>query len=353
MINNILEVLLIFKFPLVYLLLSFAFLSFYWADIFTLFNLKSYKKIQRVHKRETSRLGGLIIYLFFWLTYAFGYLEDKLFLSILISSIPFILISSIEDLFHNTKPIIRLTSMIISCFIFFHIYPLDFPTIDFPYLGEAISFYPLTIIFFTFSILVLMNGMNLIDGMNGLFVFTAIFQLISFYFLGLLYNDHFLIYISIIFLFPLLAFLIFNFPFGKIFMGDSGAYLYGFVISILTIYFFGKYNSLISWAAVLILFYPCMELLFSYIRKIRNEISPFEADNKHLHSLIFKLLNKKFNILLSNILTTLMLCFFWIIPPFLFLLNINSNDLIFISLILLISAYILVYKFIVNALNIE
>ncbi len=232
-------------------------------------------------------MGGLIIYLFFWTAYALGYFQEKFFLSILISTVPFIIFSVKEALFHNIAPTTRLILMIISCFIFFYIYPLDFPIIDIPYIGKVISFHPLTIVFFTFSILVVMNGMNLIDGMNGLFVFTALFQLICFYFLGLLFNDHFLVYISIIFSFPLFIFLIFNFPFGKIFIGDSGAYFYGFVISNLTIYSFGKYNSLLTWAAVLILFYTCMELLFSYIRKIRNKKSPFEADNNHLHSLIF------------------------------------------------------------------
>jgi UDP-GlcNAc:undecaprenyl-phosphate/decaprenyl-phosphate GlcNAc-1-phosphate transferase len=353
MLNNFIDLFLIIKLPLLGLFSCFLILSLHWKSISNYFGLKSYEGVQRAHKYEVSRLGGFIIYLFFWVTYAFGYFEDKLFLSILISAIPFIFISLKEDLFHNTAPIIRLVLMIISCFTFFYTYPLDFPIIDIPLLGKVISFYPLTIIFFTFSTLVVMNGMNLIDGMNGLFGFTTLFQLICFYSLGLLLNDQFLIDISIIFLFPLLIFLIFNFPFGKIFIGDSGAYLYGFLLANLSIYLFGKYNSLLTWAAVLILFYPCMELLFSYIRKLRNKKSPLEADNSHLHSLIFKSLNKKFPYIKSNFLTTLIMCFFWIIPPFLTIFIIDSYLLIFMSLILLSIFYIILYKYLVNSLNID
>ena len=50
-------------------------------------------------------------------------------------------------------------------------------------------------------------------------------------------------------------FVIFNFPIGKIFVGDFAAYFYGFLNSILTIYFFGKHSDLLSWLAILILFF--------------------------------------------------------------------------------------------------
>jgi UDP-GlcNAc:undecaprenyl-phosphate GlcNAc-1-phosphate transferase len=70
-------------------------------------------------------------------------------------------------------------------------------------------------------------------------------------------------------------------------MGDLGAYFYGFTLSGLVIYFFGKYDNFLSWNAVLILFYPAMELLFSFVRKkFFQKQSPLLPDVKHLHSLI-------------------------------------------------------------------
>ena len=131
-------------------------------------------------------------------------------------------------------------------------------------------------------------------------------------------------------------------------MGDLGAYFYGFVIGILIIYLFGKYHHLLAtWTAVLILFYPCMELLFSFIRKIRNNKSPFDPDNRHLHTLIYKQINKVYKkSTLANSLTTLSLFIFWIFPFFVSLI-IPINILIVSGLILLLfESYIYLYKFV-------
>ena len=263
-------------------------LSLYWLKIFNYFKLKTYTNIQRVHKNEIPRLGGFFIYLFLWVVFFIGLIDDNFFYNLLISSIPFVAISLKEDLFHDTSPKNRLILMVFSCLIFFYINPIYFPVIEIPYIGKIISLYPISIIFFTFSILVVMNGMNFIDGMNGLCGFTSSVILIVLIFLSNTYYDDQTIKLSYMYLAPMLIFLIFNFPFGKLFFGDMGAYFYGYLISILIINFFGRHENLLSWMAVLILFYPCMELLFSFIRKIKSNTNPFNPDNRHLHSIIFQ-----------------------------------------------------------------
>ena len=190
MLDNFSSILILLKYPLIGLFSLFSILSFYWPTIFKFFNLKPYNNVQRVHKNEVSRLSGLIIYFFFWIIYLFGFVQDNFFFSLLFSALPFVLISIKEDLFHNTTPKNRLFLMIISCLIFFYINPITFPIIDIPYIGKIIALYPVSIIFFTFSILVVMNGMNLIDGMNGLFALTAFFQLITLAILSYLYEDY-------------------------------------------------------------------------------------------------------------------------------------------------------------------
>ena len=345
MIHNFFEIFLSIKFLLIGLLLVLWVLSLYWQQIFKFLNLKSYKNIQRAHADEVSRLGGFIIYIYLLLICLLGFSEDFFIFSLLLSSFPFVIVALREDLYQDTSPFLRLISMIISCLFFFYLNPIDFPLIEFPYLGDLISIYPIGIVFFTFSILIIMNGMNLIDGMNGLFVFTAVFQLLSLAIVANIYDDFEIMNISFILLLPLLSFLLFNFPFGKIFIGDLGAYFYGFAISLVTIYFFGKHQELLSWSAALLLFYPSSELLYSYLRKIINKQSPMDPDNEHLHSLIFNRLIKNVNTQnVSNARTTLILSFFWVLPPLLFIYN---NDSIFFTLLSIMSLsilYIFMYK---------
>lgn len=341
--SNLTEILFNIKYPIIFLFIFLTILSFFWKYIFSTLNLNEYHNIQRVHKHEVSRLGGLFIYIFLLSINIFGFIESKVLFNITISAVPFFIISLKEDLFHNTSPTLRLFTMIISCLIFFNINQFIFPFIDFPFLGKLISFYPISLLFFTFSLLVLMNGMNLIDGMNGLFGFTAIFQLCCICILANIFNDIEIIKISLIFLIPLLIFQFFNFPFGRVFIGDFGAYFYGFVIGILILIFFGRQQNIPSWLAVLILFYPCFELLFSYIRKIIKKQSPLMADDKHLHSLLYKKLSKnKIFKNSANFITTILLSFFWIIPPIAALL-LHSFLTIIIFILFLSLIYILFY----------
>lgn len=347
MLDSFINILSFNRIPLALLGIVFFILSFYWNKLFTIFNLKTYQAVQRVHEDEIFRLSGFVIYLFFTILYLFHYFDSSLMINILISSIPFVIIGLKEDLLHNTSPKSRLISMIMSCLIFFYINPITFPVLDIPLLGALINFYPISIIFFTFSALVVMNGMNLIDGMNGLFGFTALFLLLAISIIALKVGDLYIMEIAILFASPLIVFLLFNFPFGKVFMGDLGAYLYGFVIAILMIYLFGKYESLLSWYAILILFYPCIELLFSFTRKVTRKLDPFVADDMHLHSVIYKILFRTLRKqTLSNFLTTLSLCFYWLILPLLNLFIILRNTplnyllLIFLFIILVFSYHI-------------
>jgi len=347
MLDSFINILSFNRLPLALLGVVFFLLSFFWGMLFSIFNLKSYHAVQRVHKDEIFRLSGFVIYLFFIMLFLFDYFDSSLIMNILISSIPLVIIGLKEDLLHNTSPKSRLFSMLMCCLIFFYINPIKFPVLDIPLLGSVINFYPISIIFFTFSILVVMNGMNLIDGMNGLLGFTSFFLLLAIAIIAFKVGDLNIMEIAIIFASPLIIFLLFNFPFGKVFMGDLGAYFYGFLIAVLTIILFGENKNLLTWAAVLILFYPCMELLFSFIRKIKNHKSPFDADAKHLHTLINIKLRKFTNsLLISNFLTTLILFVFWLTPfvvAFFGLLNLSH---IFFLILIMALLYILSYKFI-------
>ena len=345
MIDNFLEILFLIKYPLIGLFFSFATLSFCWSYIFEILKLKSYDNVQRVHKHEIPRLGGLLIYFFFWIIHCLGYVKDDLFFHLLIAAIPFILISLKEDLFHNSAPTNRLLAMILSCLIFFYVNPVVFPVIDIPYVNVIISFYPISILFFTFSILVVMNGMNLIDGMNGLFSFSALFQLVALSYIAFLNHDFECLRLIFLISAALVLFLFFNFPFGRIFAGDLGAYLYGFIISNITIYLFGKYNLSPTWLAVLILFYPCIELLFSFIRKIKLNKSPFDPDNNHLHTLIyFNFIIMKMTHTQSALLTTVFIITF--LNPLLWLSFINF-EMLNVSIVIIFYSllYVLLYKF--------
>ena len=144
--------------------------------------LKKYQSLQRSHFGEVPRFGGLIIYFFLILTNAM-FIHSDLIFYICVSSIPLIIVSLKEDLLQNTGIISRIISMIVSIIIFFLIDKTTFPEINIPGIKFILNSYPFAIIFFCFSVLVIINGMNLIDGLNGLLSLNLLCQLIVLYYL--------------------------------------------------------------------------------------------------------------------------------------------------------------------------
>jgi UDP-N-acetylmuramyl pentapeptide phosphotransferase/UDP-N-acetylglucosamine-1-phosphate transferase len=78
-----------------------------------------------------------------------------------------------------------------------------------------------------------------------------------------------------------------NYPYGRIFLGDLGAYSLGLIVSIVTIIFFGRHPEISPLLAVLILIYPATEVVFSLLRRMVKGVSIYHPDTAHLHLKLF------------------------------------------------------------------
>jgi len=149
-------------------------------------------------------------------------------------------------------------------------------------------------IFFTlFVYILIINAFNLIDGVDGLagsiaLLISVVFSVI-FYKLGALS----LATISVALIGALLAFLRFNFSIKKkIFMGDTGSMIVGFLLAFFTISFISQsqididssYFKASPALALALLFYPLLDTFrIFFIRIFILRKSPFEADRNHVH----------------------------------------------------------------------
>ena len=139
-------------------------------------------------------------------------------------------------------------------------------------------------IFFTlFSIMAFTNAFNLIDGLDGLSGLLALIILCSFFYIGYINHDQFLIIIPVFFIISILVFLIFNWHPASIFMGDSGSLMIGFVISMLGI-------KSLDYIEPVAIFYitalPILDSLIVFTRRIFHGNSPFSPDKSHLHHIL-------------------------------------------------------------------
>jgi UDP-GlcNAc:undecaprenyl-phosphate GlcNAc-1-phosphate transferase len=309
--------------------------------------IKNYPGVQRVHDGEVPRLGGLVIIigLFFYSLFDDNKEIDRFFNIFLISSIPIILISLKEDLFYSTSPKARLICMFISTILFFTLYDISFPSIEIPILGELLNnSFGLSLIFFSLCVLVVINGSNIIDGSNGLLSMTVIMQILCLMYICHISNDSINMVRLLIILSFLILFFIFNYPYGKIFLGDCGAYILGFAISIITIIIFSQHPNIPTWLAVLILFYPSIELFFSIIRKLLNHKNPMKPDLKHLHLKMYYLFKNQIDCsYIANSLVMPALFFVWGMPFIILVWVIDSLFLTLIGISFITFSYIAFY----------
>lgn len=319
---------------------------------FLTFSLKFFKKyliestgVQNIHSGFVPRVGGFLFFISFILL---SYIQSNNFSFILaLIFIPLLIFMLIEDFRQIISPLQRVFGsifLVLFCLIYLTKSGfLKYPILNYPILSFITSNYCLASIFYTLSIIALLNGKNLIDGLNGNAIFSSIGIFIAIAQIASQNNLLEIFEVCFITLFCLLVLIIFNYPFAKVFLGDSGAYFIAFIESFTVIALF-SIVPLSPFFAVLILIYPLTELIFSILRKFFICKTPvMQADRFHLHLQLFYLLNYFIkNTKISNPLASLFLLVFSLFPVFALRFSISKNNpLLFIGLFL--SLYTLVY----------
>jgi len=136
-------------------------------------------------------------------------------------------------------------------------------------------------------VLFLINAFNYFDGLDGTLGFTTISVLGILYYLS---NDQSIRFFIIITLIPIIIFLFFNFSIfkiPKIFLGDSGSLLLGFIISFFLIYLANQnfvHPILLAWSVAIFVY----EFLSINLLRLKNKKNLFRPGHDHLHHILLK-----------------------------------------------------------------
>ncbi|MDC2976298.1 undecaprenyl/decaprenyl-phosphate alpha-N-acetylglucosaminyl 1-phosphate transferase [Candidatus Pelagibacter sp.] len=244
----------------------------------------------KIHEIETPLIGGFPLFFFsiFFLIFNFNFNYD---LSIIILfSTCFFFLGYIDDKL-NINAYLKL---FISALIFFVILSLydSFPIqrIYIEQFDKVIVLKKLSIPFTILCLLLLLNAVNLSDGINGL---TSGLTAIWLFVLILLSSDYVQIYC--IFLLILVLFNTFNIIRGKYFLGDSGTLLLGCLIGLITIFNYNlnyKSGIILSVEKIFILFMvPGIDMFRLFVIRLLKKKDPFTRDLDHLHHILLKRFN--------------------------------------------------------------
>ena len=305
---------------------------------------QDFLKPQAFHKAATGRAGGLagiislnIFFIIYYLIYS-KILFEYLFLCNLMFIVGFL-----DDLKIKISPSKRLVLMIIFLFALIYSIPIKILNIDIPFINILLNNEIFSSLFVLLCFLFIINGANLIDGFNGLLSINLIIINSILIYINLNSgNIEFTIFIigQIIIL---LSFLLFNFPKAKIFLGDSGAYLFGSLTALNAIITNNLNPNYSSFFFCIILFYLFFEVFFSFFRKIIQKKSPIHPDNKHLHMLTFKKISLTFGKDKGNYINSIIINFIYlllVLPAFLFAKDPMISRYWFFSLIII---YLVIY----------
>ena len=249
---------------------------------------------RKLHTNPISSLGGLGIFIGFMmgLLLATNSIKETLGFQYYIAAFMVIFFFGIKDDILVLSPIKKLIGQFIVAFILIGKAGLLITNMHgFLYIGtiNVTMSYCLTL----FTILVVMNAYNLIDGVDGLAGTIGIITSSIFGFFFFQNGDIFFSLMGFSFAASLLAFLIYNYSPAKIFMGDTGAMLSGAVNAMLVIRFIETAEGsnilpVLSSPAMGfgILLMPLLDTLRVFAIRMIHGRSPFSPDRNHLHHLL-------------------------------------------------------------------
>jgi UDP-GlcNAc:undecaprenyl-phosphate GlcNAc-1-phosphate transferase len=257
---------------------------------------KDFLKPQAFHKTAVARSGGLSIIIslvIFFLGYYYLYekvLIDYIFLSISIFTLGFL-----DDLKFKISPFLRLAIMLIIILFLINFFNIHVEKVDLSFLNNLLKINFFYIGFTLLCFLFIINGANLIDGYNGLLTIQLIIINSFLLLLNINQGNNDFTIIILAQIITLFIFLLFNFPKAKIFLGDSGAYLFGSLTALNVI----KMNNLNENISSF--------FFFSFFRKIMQKKNPLKPDRLHLHMVLYNFLKDFKKIKDGNFLTSIII----------------------------------------------
>lgn len=253
--------------------------------------LDNHNGVQNIHKSDVPRIGGLaiLISLAVGLIIFFIRFKEFKYISLLLSALPITLAGLYEDIEHKLSPRFRLLISFISALVAIFLLEAYIIRTGLFFLDYLVKYKIISVIFSAIAIAGITNAINIIDGLNGLSSGTAMILLTAIGYMAFKFQDFFLLSIITLMGAAILGFFIWNYPYGRIFLGDGGAYVIGFILAITSILLVKRNPAVSPWFPILVLIYPVFETIFSiYRRKFKKRKSAIIADTLHLHSLYYR-----------------------------------------------------------------
>jgi len=256
--------------------------------------------VQKFHKRPVPRIGGCALIAGMLTAAGLGMLglDDStsgseksamLCALLLLAAAPIFLAGLLEDLTKGISVSFRLVAAFVSAFLASWLLGATLPRLDIPGIDLLLRIAPLGMVVTAIAVAGVANSINIIDGFNGLAGSVSVIILAGLGLVAWQAGDLQVATLAVTGIGAATGFLLINYPTGRVFLGDGGAYLLGFWIAEVAVLTVVRNPNVGAWQILAICAYPVIEVLYSiYRKKVVRKMSPGLPDRLHFHMLVYR-----------------------------------------------------------------
>jgi UDP-N-acetylmuramyl pentapeptide phosphotransferase/UDP-N-acetylglucosamine-1-phosphate transferase len=260
--------------------------------------------VQKFHTAAVPRIGGVSVIAAIFLSLllcdyiALGLLprahvESGILL--LIAGLPTFIAGITEDLTKKVSVKARLVASIASALLASWLLGATVDALDIWGVDSLLTWMPFALLVTAITVSGGVNAINIIDGFNGLAASTVLVMLAALGAVGWQVGDYLVVELAVLGIGAVCGFLMVNYPKGRLFLGDGGAYFLGFWVAEIVVLLLVRNTSINAWQVLSICGYPIIEVLYSiHRRRFVRQVSPGAPDGLHLHTLVYRRVVPKF-----------------------------------------------------------
>ena len=255
---------------------------------------------QKLHTQPTPRIGGLAVLAGFLAALAWMSLgapsdlhpavESMRLSGLLAGLLPLFALGLLEDISKAVSVRLRLGVALAAGALAYGLAGVKVHALGVPMLDSLVHSQPLLSLLFPFvftliAVAGLVHAMNIVDGLNGLLAGITLVILGVLAAVASQMGERALVLLALAGMGATAGFAVFNFPRARLFCGDAGAYLIGYLIAVLVILLVLRQPTVSPWFALALVMHPVTETLYSAWRRARRGMKATEPDARHMHSL--------------------------------------------------------------------
>jgi UDP-N-acetylmuramyl pentapeptide phosphotransferase/UDP-N-acetylglucosamine-1-phosphate transferase len=254
--------------------------------------------IQKFHSKPVPRIGGLAVIVgllavplcvYFLSGHTALHRHKASMFYAILAAAPAFAAGLVEDLTKTVSARTRLIATFFSALLGAWLLGASLNRVDVIGLDFLLGYAPFSLVVTAIAVSGVANSINIIDGFNGVAGGTVTVLLAGMAFLAHQSDDFLVFNLCQMGIGAALGLMVLNFPTGRLFMGDGGAYLLGFWVAEMAVLLVVRNAHVGAWQLLAICAYPVTEVLFSiYRRKVIRKVSAGAPDRLHLHTLIYR-----------------------------------------------------------------